>query len=149
MIYFAQAEEGGPVKIGFAENVHRRIPQLEAYYKRSLCVLATLPGDREREREIHSRFAHLRLGRTEQFVPDADLMAFIGRPLLVAADPDTVEAMPCKLKPMILQLRGSQAFKDWIEEGAEFVGLSVTSIVVLALRHYAVSIGFNEPCPPR
>jgi hypothetical protein len=53
-----------------------------------------MEGDREREADIHGRFAHLRLGRTEQFRPGADLMAFIGRPLLVNPDPDAVEIHP-------------------------------------------------------
>jgi hypothetical protein len=93
VIYFAQSIEGGPVKIGATDDVARRLGQLEAHYGRPLALLATLPGGRDEEAEIHERFAHLRLGRTEQFRPAAELMKFINRPLLVGANPDAVEAM--------------------------------------------------------
>ena len=53
---------------------------------------------------MHVRFAHLRFGRTEQFRPAADLMAFIGLPLFVSANPDAVEAMPVETKPIRLDL---------------------------------------------
>jgi hypothetical protein len=64
-----------------------------------LAVLATMPGNLDDEREIHARFDQLRFGRTEQFRPAPDLMAFVGRPLLVDANPDAVEAMPTTRKP--------------------------------------------------
>ena len=93
-IYFAQATDGGPIKIGCSVNVPFRIKQLEAHYGQSLALLATMPGGVEDEKAIHARFAGHRLGKTEQFQPVAEIMAFIGRPLLVAADPDAVEVMP-------------------------------------------------------
>jgi hypothetical protein len=78
-----QSTSGGTVKIGFAENVELRRAQLEYYYGRPLSLLATLPGGRDEERAIHKRFESLRVGRTEQFLPGPELMAFIGRPLFV------------------------------------------------------------------
>lgn len=94
MIYFMQPIAGGPVKIGYSANVDVRREQLEAHYGQPLAILAVTEGERQEEREMHKRFAHLRLGRTEQFRPAADLMAFIGRPLLVDLNPDVIEAMP-------------------------------------------------------
>jgi hypothetical protein len=94
VIYFLQSVEGGPVKIGHSGDVPSRIESLEAHYKKRLALLGTMPGGRDEEREVHERFAHLRFGRTEQFRPAPELMAFIGRPLLVGANPDAVEAMP-------------------------------------------------------
>lgn len=93
MIYFMQAVDGGPVKIGFTDDLPTRHYQLERNYGRPLAILATMEGGREREAEIHARFAHLRLGKKEQFRPGVDLMQFIGRPLLVGANPDAVELM--------------------------------------------------------
>jgi hypothetical protein len=43
----------------------------------------------------------LRLGRTEQFRPGADLLEFIGRPLLVGVNPDAVEASPRMTPPYL------------------------------------------------
>jgi hypothetical protein len=94
LIYFFQPIAGGPVKIGSSKDITRRHEQLEAYYGCPLTILGTMPGERDKEREIHERFAHLRLGRTEQFRPTNELMKFIGRPLLVSANPDIMEAIP-------------------------------------------------------
>lgn len=149
MIYFVQGLDGGAVKIGFTDDMATRLPQLEYKYKQPLAVLATMPGNREREQEIHARFSHLRFGKTEQFRPAADLMAFIGRPLLVGANPDAVEAMDDHSKPMIVQVRGSHEFKAWAEELARFDGLSLTSLFDRSIRLYAKAVGFNEPPPKR
>lgn len=148
MIYFVQSLEGGPVKIGFTDNLEQRLAGLEAKYQQPLAVLATMDGGRREESELHDRFAHLRLGRTEQFRPTADLMAFIGRPLLVAADPSVVEAMPCHLKPLVVQLRGSSEFKAWVESGADFDRSTVAVLVEKALVSYLKGTGF-APKPPR
>lgn len=93
MIYAVQPTTGGPVKIGHSDDVARRLAQLEAHYRQPLAVLATFEGGREEEQAIHAQFAHLRFGRTEQFRPAAELMAFLGRPLLVDANPAIVEAI--------------------------------------------------------
>lgn len=94
MIYFVQSIDGGPIKIGFTDNLERRLVELEYHYGESLAVLATMPGDKSVERSIHDRFMHLRFDRTEQFRPAFDLMTFIGRPLLVSPNLEAIEAMP-------------------------------------------------------
>ena len=88
-----QSVDGGPVKIGHSEDVDRRREQLESHYGRPLALLKVMPGGRDEERALHERFAEHRIGRTEQFRPAPDLMEFIGRPLLVGANPDAIEAM--------------------------------------------------------
>jgi hypothetical protein len=74
-------------------------------YGAELALLARMEGDRTTEAEIHGRFSHLRLGRTEQFRPGADLMAFIGRPPLVNPDPDAVEAAGPAREDKVIILR--------------------------------------------
>jgi hypothetical protein len=98
LIYFAQTPTGS-IKIGCTENLDVRLDQLRAHYGAELALLATMPGDRSTEAEIHGRFAHLRFGRSEQFKPARELMEFIGKPLLVGADPEMVEAAPRKWFP--------------------------------------------------
>lgn len=92
MIYFAQLDTGA-IKIGTSRNVESRLDQLKSYYGKPLALLGTMPGGRKEEREIHQRFGHLRFGRHEQFKPAQDLLDFIGKPLLVGANPDAVEAV--------------------------------------------------------
>jgi hypothetical protein len=87
VIYFMQPLAGGPVKIGFSDDVDARRRQLERHYGQPLAVLATLDGGPDEERELHGRFSHLRFGRTEQFQPGTDLMEFIGRPVFASMAP--------------------------------------------------------------
>jgi hypothetical protein len=107
MIYFLQID-GGPIKIGFSNAVDRRQLELESHYGRSAVLLGIMEGGRDEETSIHRRFSHLRLGRKEQFKPTAELMAFIGVPLLVDVNPESVEAVePTRLsgtKPVRLDL---------------------------------------------
>jgi hypothetical protein len=93
MIYFAQPIDGGPIKIGFSDDVDFRHRQLESIFGRKLAILATLPGGRKEEAEIHDQFSHLRFPRTEQFRPALELLTFIGQPVLIGINPDAVEAM--------------------------------------------------------
>lgn len=44
MIYFAQPTTGGPVKIGYSDDVSRRIGQLEAHYDQPLAVPKKWPS---------------------------------------------------------------------------------------------------------
>jgi hypothetical protein len=93
VIYFAQLTTGA-IKIGCSIDGETRIQKLECHYKQPVALLSTMAGDRGTEREIHQRFAHLGFGRSEQFRPGADLMGFISKPLLVSANPETVESIP-------------------------------------------------------
>jgi hypothetical protein len=152
MIYFAQPPEGGPIKIGFSANVEARIRQLEAHYGRSLAVLATMDGGRETEREIHERFAHIQLkgpgsrgNRLEQFKPTADLMAFIGLPMLVGANPNAVEAMKPVHLVTIIVLKGTQAQADWLETASHETRISKADITRLALIEWAKERGLKPP----
>jgi hypothetical protein len=149
MIYFLQSVDGGPVKIGTTEDLAVRWKALEADYGCELALLAIMPGGKDEEAEVHERFAAIRLGRTEQFRPTADLMAFIGRPLLVGLNPDTVEVMGSHRKPMIVQVRGSQEFKDWAEKLSRHERISLASIVERAMQMYAKAVGFPDEPPER
>ncbi len=75
MIYFIQTSVDR-IKIGTTENLARRLGQLKNLGDH-LILLATIPGDRSREQEIHAQFAHLRIGHTELFRFADDLMDFI------------------------------------------------------------------------
>jgi hypothetical protein len=151
VIYFVQAVEieNAPIKIGYSEDVNRRLDQLEWNYRTPLALLATMPGGRDKERVIHARFSHLRIGTTEQFRPAQELMEFIGRPLLVGTNPETVEAMPSHGKPLAFQMRGETKWKTWVDELSTFDERPVAMIIERALREYAEKIGFPKSPPKR
>lgn len=125
MIYFASID-GGPIKIGYSFNVETRMEQLSAHYGRPVSILATMPGGRAEERALHQRFAHLRLGRSEQFQPARELMSFIDRPLFVSSgDVELIE-------PAVPVIRVSDGFAEAIGRAASFEKISVAEF---ATRH--------------
>lgn len=75
-VYFVQAGEGGPIKIGVAVDISARIAALQTAHWAPLRVLAEMPGGEDQETELHGRFANLSI-RGEWFHPGADLMALI------------------------------------------------------------------------
>jgi hypothetical protein len=145
VIYFMQSVDGGPIKIGCSTDVDRRRCQLEATYGTPLAVLGTMEGGPEDEARIHARFSHLRLGKTEQFRPAPDLLAFVGKPLLVGLNPDAVEAMPSKQKPLVVQIRGSLEWKAWVEDIARREGDTVAKLFERTVRKFAKDSGYPDP----
>lgn len=75
-VYFLRSGARGPIKIGKARDVQRRVDEIKAGNPYELRVLAVMPGGRAEERELHERFAHLRL-RGEWFRPAAELRDFV------------------------------------------------------------------------
>lgn len=69
-VYFVQAGENGPVKIGLAEDPDRRVAELQTGCFAELRLLGTIAGDRGTERALHERFADYRI-RGEWFEPSA------------------------------------------------------------------------------
>lgn len=74
-VYFAQA--GDRIKIGWSRNVATRIATLQTANADPLHLLATVPGARSLERQLHERFAAARLSG-EWFEATPDLLAYIG-----------------------------------------------------------------------
>lgn len=74
VVYFVRAGEA--IKIGFAKDVARRVRSLQTGQAQRLELLGTIPGDRQRERDLHARFYHLRI-RGEWHRSDKELLDFI------------------------------------------------------------------------
>lgn len=61
-VYCIQSTDGGPVKIGKARSVEKRLAALQTAHPYKLTVIATIQnGGREMERKLHRRFADRRL----------------------------------------------------------------------------------------
>jgi hypothetical protein len=146
VIYFLQSLDGGPVKIGTTDNLELRRKQLEARYGQSLALLATLPGGVDEEKVLHRRFAHIRFGATEQFIPTAELYEFIGH---VPSDdvPPVTEAMATSLRTV--GVRATAEWADWLERLAKHNRTDIAKVLDAAATHYAKATGFNEPPPER
>jgi hypothetical protein len=60
-VYFVQAGVGGPIKIGWSQDVARRMAELQTANAHRLLLLGTQRGRMETEASMHAKFAHLRL----------------------------------------------------------------------------------------
>lgn len=85
-VYFIQAGDGGPIKIGLADDPDARCAFLQVGNHEDLVLLAVRPGSMTDERELHSRFAAGRL-RGEWFRADTPgLRAEIHRAVQIEAE---------------------------------------------------------------
>lgn len=77
VVYFAQNTETGHIKIGQTGLLKQRMHSLKFQVGPArFRVLATMPGTRETERDLHKRFADDALGH-EWFRPSPALLALI------------------------------------------------------------------------
>lgn len=76
VIYFIQSENGGPIKIGRADDLAKRVVGLQTGRPDKLIVLAAVPGTVADERDLHDRCATIR-ETGEWFMPTKALIAFI------------------------------------------------------------------------
>jgi len=75
-VYFVQAGEGGPIKIGFAGDVRRRIAKMQSDCPSLLRVIGVVPdGTEHHEGLFHQRFGASR-ERGEWFRPSEEILAF-------------------------------------------------------------------------
>lgn len=87
-VYFVQAGADGPIKIGFATDVRRRLTNMQTASAAELRLLAAIEGDQDHEAALHARLAPLRV-RGEWFRDDPVLRAVMadGRPVTLTAAP--------------------------------------------------------------
>ncbi|MEJ7730497.1 MAG: GIY-YIG nuclease family protein [Polyangiaceae bacterium] len=98
-IYFIQAVTGGPIKVGFSKRPSARLFALQAGSPVSLCLLATMFGDLELERDIHRALHGARIGR-EWFLPVRELVD------IAAGLPGSTRSHPARLLGLRVVPRG-------------------------------------------
>ncbi len=76
MIYFIQAGKGGPIKIGQAVDVEKRLDNLQVANAQKLTLLLAIPGKQADERKFQKKFKDIRI-RGEWFRPESCLLDFI------------------------------------------------------------------------
>ncbi|GAB6147450.1 GIY-YIG nuclease family protein [Desulfocicer niacini] len=62
VIYFLQLTDKGPIKIGFTQNIERRLKQAQTFNPEEIRLLGTMPGHQRLETELIHRFSsyHIR-----------------------------------------------------------------------------------------
>ena len=73
-IYFIQAGQDGPIKIGFSENPAQRFVKVQSDNPAECILLGVMAGDVATERELHAKLA-LHVIRGEWFRPASDVLA--------------------------------------------------------------------------
>lgn len=79
-VYFVQAGDRGPIKIGISKNVNSRISSLQTANSKELVLLGIIESnaDENLEAKLHSLFAK-DLARGEWFNPSPELLEYICR----------------------------------------------------------------------
>lgn len=75
MIYFIKSESGY-IQIGYSRSPTQRLENLQTSNPDKLILLGTISGGRDKEADLHERFAHLRCGN-EWFKADQELLEYI------------------------------------------------------------------------
>lgn len=75
-VYFVRHGEHGPIKIGTAGDVERRLRSLQSGNPVTLVLLGAMPAWGGEESELHAAFAEHRI-RGEWFRPHPDLIAYV------------------------------------------------------------------------
>lgn len=78
-VYCISAGAGGPVKVGVAKDIWRRLEMLQTGNHEKLTIIGITDGGQEREAEILRQFAHLRI-RGEWLRADGALLALFASP---------------------------------------------------------------------
>jgi hypothetical protein len=60
-VYFVESGDGGPIKIGWTQDVERRIAELQTANAHPLRLIGQVPGTMRDETAMHARFGHLRM----------------------------------------------------------------------------------------
>ena len=86
MIYFIQAGNDGPIKIGYAQNSSARRRELQTGNHEELNLITEIPGGKDREDTIHNDLRSYRY-RGEWFRATPEVLAYIGKVAQVEYEP--------------------------------------------------------------
>lgn len=75
MIYFIQQGDDGPVKIGYATVIEKRLRALQSASPHQLKVIGSMQGSVIDERKLHIQFSKHRL-QGEWFEPDIEIIKY-------------------------------------------------------------------------
>jgi len=108
-VYFIQAGDGGPIKIGVTTDVQDRLSTLQIGSALPLVLLLEVWGGIEQERGYHETFAEHRM-RGEWFAPHEDLLAFIEHLKENPPEPPPPEEEPPRLSITVTEAMEFVAF---------------------------------------
>ena len=94
-VYFIQADENGPIKIGFtSDDPQKRLSQLQTGNASALKLIGAIKATSAREKQFHSAFAEWRL-QGEWFKPHPAVLSGIQDALASIADSADCAGLHC------------------------------------------------------
>lgn len=94
-VYFIQADENGPIKIGFtADDPKRRLSQLQTGNASALKLLGAIKGTAVQERQFHTALSEWRL-QGEWFEPHPTVLATVQNALSAEEQQHAVPCLHC------------------------------------------------------
>lgn len=130
MVYFIQFEEGGPIKIGSSDHILARLKHHEKT-RGIRAILGVHDGDRETERAVHRRFAHLKIAKTRRLVGKNAMELFEPAPDLLGYIADHCEELELQegaLSPRALHTDLAPAAHEALRREALSLNLTVASL---------------------
>ena len=113
-VYFVQAGWNGPIKIGFSDDVDKRIAGLQTGNPEELRLLLVVPGTMGTEAAMHEQFAAARIRPTsEWFNATKELLSFVGQTI------EDDEAYRSRYTQAKFRLR--ECMIAWTPTGAKFM----------------------------
>jgi hypothetical protein len=109
-IYFIQAGNNGPIKIGFSRNPQNRLIALSEYSPFPLRMVAQIEGTFGDEGKLHKRFSQYKI-KGEWFHPSGELLEY------VKTIPYNQVVDICD--PAFIAKRKQEAIEDWFQERAK------------------------------
>lgn len=77
-VYFIQSGNLGPIKIGYSNNVKKRLSALRSGSPYELSVIGIIEGGREKEKELHEKFKEKRIAQNCEWFESCDeIIGFI------------------------------------------------------------------------
>jgi hypothetical protein len=76
-VYFIQARNGGPIKIGWAKDPEQRLANMQVANAEPLVIRTAVKSKPQAEKKLHERFAAKRV-RGEWFEPCPEIEYLIG-----------------------------------------------------------------------
>jgi hypothetical protein len=115
-VYFVQAGEDGPIKVGWTANPPRRFAVLQSNHYEELRILGTYRGSRADEALLHLELAEHRI-RGEWFRPTPEVLAVVTRCTGDVDEWDSVDEWERRAVAALLVMRTQRSEADKVPTG--------------------------------
>ncbi|WP_298800026.1 GIY-YIG nuclease family protein [uncultured Devosia sp.] len=143
-VYFIQSGQNGPIKIGVAKDVRKRLWQLQTSSHEPLTLLGTCDGDEALEAEFHLQFSQFHI-RGEWFAPDPLLLEEGERRCSALKSSVTPTREPLYVAMLVVTELKKQFAEAWAVKAAKITNLPVREVRGFETGETSLTLGHLEP----